>query len=104
MIGLIIIMILVGTSLPIAIFFDSKRRIGRPIWEWIILSFVFFLGGLFYSGLISEKRGPAHISNISTSIELASMLGALVGIWFGTFAFYRIATRKKTKDTQEKRK
>lgn len=91
---MIIIIILAVISFPIAIYYDSKKRIGKPNWGWMILGLIFLLAGVV--------QGVKQLGQLSGPLGSASIMGTILGVWLGTFAFYRIATRNKAKKYRER--
>jgi hypothetical protein len=86
-------------SLPVAIFVDSKNRLGRPSWGWTLGSGPLLI--LCLGVVLKELQLPIAqlICGSGGSMEFGHVAGALFGLWVGSFFFYRAATGKNAQSS-----
>lgn len=86
---MLILVLLFAVSLPIAILFESKKRLGRPSWGWALFS------GFVLLAVFGQINRELLAAGASDPASLGYVFVGLTAAWVGLFMFYRARTRKK---------
>lgn|GEM_PF-4574448 len=80
---ILVLYFLVMATLPIYMFFDSRKR-GRMGWPWLLLGVLLVL--------LFSRQYLAEISDYDRmfGLKISGLVGTAAGIWIGGFIVYRL--------------
>lgn len=94
-----IVTILMSATISLIIYLDSRKRLGKPKWGWIIGVFIILF--LFFGARVKDAFTPLYTPDylgIGRGQLIFEAITSLIGTFLGTlaifFLLYRIFTRK----------